>query len=158
MRRGNHNVSDYISSPKRRILRPLRLLIADDSELIVDRLIASLEAIKGVEIVETVGTVERASEAVRTLNPDVVILDMRMPGGTGLDVLESMKRDQVSCVVIVLTNFAYPQYKRKCLISGATSFSTSPRNLTKSARCCEPCCQRFPEDRAEMKRKMQRGL
>jgi DNA-binding NarL/FixJ family response regulator len=100
----------------------MRLLIADDSELIVDRLIASLESIKGVEIVETAGTVERASEAVRALRPDVVILDMQMPGGSGLDVLESMKRDQVRSVVIVLTNFAYPQYKRKCFASGANFF------------------------------------
>ena len=100
----------------------MRLLIADDSELIVDRLIASLEAIKGIEIVDTAGTVEKASEAVRTLRPDVMILDMRMPGGSGLDVLESMKKDQVSCVVIMLTNFAYPQYRRKCLASGANCF------------------------------------
>lgn len=100
----------------------MRLLIADDSELIVDRLIASVETIKGVEIVDTAGTVESASEAVRTLRPDVVILDMRMPGGSGLDVLESMKKDQASCVVIVLTNFAYPQYRRKCLASGANFF------------------------------------
>ena len=100
----------------------MRLLIADYSALIVERLIASLEAIKGVEIVDRAGTVEKASEALRRLRPDVVILDMQMPGGTGLDVLASMKRDQVSCVVIVLTNFAYPQYRRKCLASGATFF------------------------------------
>src|SRR5215467_10265610 len=100
----------------------MRLLIADDSELIVDRLIASLEAIKGVEVVDRAGTVEEASEAVRTLRPDVVILDMRMPGGSGLDVLGSMKKDQVSCVVIVLTNFANPQYRKKCLASGANFF------------------------------------
>jgi DNA-binding NarL/FixJ family response regulator len=100
----------------------MKLLIADDSELIVDRLIASLETIKGVEVVEIAGTVERASQAVRALKPDVVILDMQMPGGTGLDVLESMKRDQVRSIVIVLTNFAYPQYRRKCLASGANFF------------------------------------
>jgi DNA-binding NarL/FixJ family response regulator len=100
----------------------MKLLIADDSELIVDRLIASLETIKGVEVVEIADTVERASQAVRALKPDVVILDMQMPGGTGLDVLESMKRDQVRSIVIVLTNFAYPQYRRKCLASGANFF------------------------------------
>lgn len=104
------------------MLRPMRLLIADDSELIVDRLIASLEPIKGVEVVDRAGTVEEASKAVRTLRPDVVILDMQMPDGTGLDVLATMKRDQVSCVVIVLTNFAYPQYRKKCLASGANFF------------------------------------
>jgi DNA-binding NarL/FixJ family response regulator len=122
----------------------MRLLIADDSELIVDRLIASLEAIKGVEVVDRAGTVEEASEAVRTLRPDVVILDMQMPGGTGLDVLATMKRDQVSCVVIVLTNFAYPQYRKKCLASGANFFLDKSTEFDKVGDVLRSMLPTFP--------------
>jgi len=122
----------------------MRLLIADDSELIVDRLIASLEAIKGVEVVDRAGTVEEASEAVRTLRPDVVILDMQMPGGTGLDVLATMKRDQVSCVVIVLTNFAYPQYRKKCLGSGANFFLDKSTEFDKVGDVLRSMLPTFP--------------
>ena len=122
----------------------MRLLIVDDSELIVDRLIASLEAIKGVEVLDRAGTVEEASEAVRTLRPDVVILDMQMPGGTGLDVLATMKRDQVSCVVIVLTNFAYPQYRKKCLASGANFFLDKSTEFDKVGDVLRSMLPTFP--------------
>jgi len=94
--------------------------------------------------VDRAGTVEEASEAVRTLRPDVVILDMQMPGGTGLDVLATMKRDQVSCVVIVLTNFAYPQYRKKCLASGANFFLDKSTEFDKVGDVLRSMLPTFP--------------
>ncbi len=100
----------------------MRVLIADDSEVIFQRLVMTLAKVDGVEIVGHAGTVAEAAEGIRALQPDLVILDIRMPGGTGLDVLEGMKRDRVTPIVIVLTNYGYPQYRKKCLQSGATFF------------------------------------
>ncbi len=100
----------------------MKVLIADDSEVIVQRLITMLTEIKGIEIADQAGTVAEATKAVASLRPDVVILDMQMPGGSGLDVLKSMKQDKVSSTVIVLTNFAYPQYRKRCLQNGAEFF------------------------------------
>ena len=100
----------------------MRVLIADDSEVIVQRLIALLTHVKGVEIVDQVGTVEETREAVQRLRPDAVILDMQMPGGSGIDVLESMKKDRLMSTVIVLTNHPYAPYRKKCLQVGAKFF------------------------------------
>ena len=100
----------------------MRLLIADDSEVIVQRLVTMLAGVDGLEIVGRAGTVLEASRAVRALKPDAMILDLRMPGGSGIDVLESMKRDGVAPIVIVLTNYLYPQYRRRCQESGAQFF------------------------------------
>jgi DNA-binding NarL/FixJ family response regulator len=100
----------------------MRVLIADDSEVIVQRLIALLAHVRGVEIVDQVGTVEETKEAVRRLRPDAVILDIQMPGGSGIEVLESMKKDQLISAVIVLTNHPYSQYRKKCLQVGAKFF------------------------------------
>ena len=100
----------------------MRVLIADDSAVIVARLVAMLADVDGIEMVGHAGTVSDASQAVRTLTPDVVILDVQMPGGSGIDVLESMKRDRVTPIVIVLTNYPYPQYRKKCLQHGARFF------------------------------------
>ena len=100
----------------------MKVLIADDSDVIVQRLITMLTEIKGIEIADQAGTVAEATKAVASLRPDVVILDMQMPGGSGLDVLKSMKQDKVSSTVIVLTNFAYPQYRKRCLQNGAEFF------------------------------------
>ena len=100
----------------------MRVLIADDSVVIVQRLVTMLKDMDGIDIVGHAGTVAEALQAVRTLKPDVFILDMRMPGGSGIDVLESMKRDQVTPIVLVLTNYHYPQYRKKCVEHGARFF------------------------------------
>ena len=100
----------------------MRVLIADDSPVIVERLVALLADIDGIETVGHASTVAGVSHAVRALTPDVVILDMQMPGGSGIDFLESVKTDPRAPIVIVLTNCPYPQYRKKCLESGARFF------------------------------------
>jgi DNA-binding NarL/FixJ family response regulator len=100
----------------------MRVLIADDSELIVQRLTAMLAHVRGVEIVDQVGTVEETRQAMRRFRPDAVILDMQMPGGSGIDVLESMKKERLVSTVIVLTNHPYAPYRKKCLQIGAKFF------------------------------------
>ena len=100
----------------------MRVLIAEDSEALVQRLVAVLAGLSGIEIVGHASTVPDASRAVRELKPDLVILDIRMPGGRGIDLLEGIKRDRVTSTVIVLTNYVYPQYRKKCLQSGARFF------------------------------------
>ena len=100
----------------------MRVLIADDSEVFVQRLVAMLTEVDGVEIVGRAGSVAEAAEAVRHLKPDVLILDIRMPGGSGIDVLQGMKTDSVSPIVVMLTNYAYSQYRKECLKLGASFF------------------------------------
>lgn len=104
------------------VISTMKVLIADDSPAIVERLMRLLAEISGIERLDPADTVASASEAVRRLRPDVLILDMQMPGGSGLDVLKVINKDQIACAVIVLTNFAYPQYRRKCMQSGAQFF------------------------------------
>jgi len=100
----------------------MRVLIADDSNLLADRLMAALAEESGIEIVGRVSTAAQASEAIRKLKPEVVILDICMPGGSGMDVLERMQGDHSDPVVIVFTNYGQPQYRKKCLESGAAFF------------------------------------
>ncbi|MGC9996767.1 MAG: response regulator transcription factor [Terriglobia bacterium] len=100
----------------------MRVLIADDSEVFVQRLVQALGEISGVEIVGRARTGAEALQALRDLDPEVVILDIRMPDGTGIDVLEGMRKEKLATITIVLTNFAFPQYRRKCLQLGARFF------------------------------------
>ena len=104
------------------MVKTMRVLIADDSEVFVERLLKILAEADGIEIVGRVGTVADSIQAVRTLKPDVLLLDIRMPGGSGIDVLEDIERDQLTPIVIVLTNYGYSQYRKKCLRSGARFF------------------------------------
>lgn len=98
------------------------MLIADDSQAIVERLSALLAERGGIDLVGQAGTVMDAARSIRELEPDVVILDIQMPGGSGLDVLAGLKKDRLSPVVIVLTNHPHPQYRERCLQGGARFF------------------------------------
>lgn len=100
----------------------MKVLIADDSEVFVQRLVQALREISGLEIIGRARTGAEALQALRDLQPEVVILDIRMPDGTGIDVLEGMRKEKLAPLTIVLTNFAFPQYRRKCLQLGARFF------------------------------------
>ena len=70
----------------------MRVLIVDDSEVLVQRLRTGLAEITGIEVVGHANNVADAAREIRKAKPDVVILDIRMPGGSGIDVLEGLKK------------------------------------------------------------------
>jgi len=100
----------------------MRVFIVEDSEVVRERLITMLSEIKGVEIVgEAENTVE-AIKAIREQRPIVVILDLRLTAGNGIEVLKGLRQEQIPAMVIVLTNYPYPQYRKRCMDLGADYF------------------------------------
>lgn len=102
--------------------KKVEVVIADDSAAVRERLVSMLSELKGVEVTGQAQNVEEAIASIRTLKPRAVILDIRMPGGSGINVLQNIKREQPSPVVIILTNYPYLQYRKKCLEAGADFF------------------------------------
>ncbi len=100
----------------------VKVLIVDDSEILRDRLIAMLSEIVEPENISQAKDVPDAINSFRKLNPDVVILDIRMPGGSGIDVLKEIKGNRRPPVAIILTNYPYAQYREKCIEAGADFF------------------------------------
>ncbi len=100
----------------------MRLFIADDSEILRVRLIDMLSEIEGIEIVGQAQESLEAIESIQELNPHVVILDIRIPRINGIKVLEALKKDDGSPTVIMFTNYPYPQYRKRCMDSGADFF------------------------------------
>ena len=101
----------------------MKLFIVDDSEIMRDRLITMFSEIKDIEVVGYAEETLEAIKLIRDISPDIVILDIRIPGGSGIDVLENIKgKKNNSPIVIVLTNYAYPQYKERCIKLGAEYF------------------------------------
>jgi len=115
----------------------LKLFIADDSKAIVESLSDLLVEIKGVEIVGHAHNASQAIERINKLNPDVAILDIRMPGGSGIHVLETIKAKKNTILVIMLTAYPYPQYRQKCEEMGAEYFSTNQRNFIAYKKCSQ---------------------
>lgn len=98
----------------------MRVFLADDSPLIRQRLEKTLSSLDGVQIVGEARDARDATDSILELKPDVVILDIQLRGGTGVDVLQDIKRQEPAPVVIMVTNF--PEYRDKCLHVGADYF------------------------------------
>ena len=98
------------------------MLIADDSEAVRSSLSSLIARLPGVEVVGMAHTGAEALEMVRTLMPDVVTLDIRMPEMNGMRVLEALRSDPVKPTVIVLTGLAEDEYRQKCIQLGAQYF------------------------------------
>jgi DNA-binding NarL/FixJ family response regulator len=100
----------------------IKVFIADDSLVVREHLVTMLDELAGIVIVGQAETVAEAISAIAKLQPDVVILDIHMPDGSGIDVLQTIKQDEPAPVVIVLTNYPYPAYRQKFLQAGADFF------------------------------------
>jgi DNA-binding NarL/FixJ family response regulator len=100
----------------------IKVLITDDSHVVRERLVTMLDELAGIEIVGQAENAAEAVSAIRKLQPDAVILDIRMPDGSGIDVLRNIKQDEAPPLVIILTNYPYPGYRQKCLQAGADFF------------------------------------
>lgn len=109
---------------------PLRVLIADDSAGAREALTILCSAISGVWVVGRCEDGLEAVAAARSLAPDVLILDIRMPKMSGLEVLKALGTDAVRPTVIVLTGCAEEECRRKCLELGADYFLHKPGGVS----------------------------
>jgi len=100
----------------------MKVFIVDDSALVRERLIAMISEHPEIEITGQAENAQEATNSIRKLKPDVAILDIRMPGGNGIEVLRNIKKNSSAPTVIILTNYPYPQYRKKCMEAGADYF------------------------------------
>jgi DNA-binding NarL/FixJ family response regulator len=100
----------------------MRVFIADDSKVVVERLADLLKEVPGIQLVGRANDVPQAIHSILETKPDAVILDLQMPGGSGLDVLRAIRQTQPLLQVLICTNFPYPQYRKECIAAGANFF------------------------------------
>lgn len=100
----------------------MNVLIVDDSALFRARLVSVVAEMGEIESVVEAGDVPAALAAIRSGRPDVILLDIEMPGGDSLQVLELAQSSNKDMPVIVLTAFPFAQYRRRFLEAGASHF------------------------------------
>jgi DNA-binding NarL/FixJ family response regulator len=111
----------------------VKVLIADNSKFIVRQLLMQLTKVDGLEVIGQVGSAADAARAIRDLKPDVVILEIALPDGGWIGVLEGLKSEPVKPVILVLTSFSYPPYRKKCLQLGVRFFFDKSTEFDKVA-------------------------
>jgi two-component system, NarL family, response regulator DesR len=100
----------------------IRVLIAEDQGMVRGALASLLGLEPDIEVVAEVSRGDEVLAAVRATSPDVALLDIEMPGATGLDALELLRAEVPECQVLILTTFGRPGYLRRAMESGAAGF------------------------------------
>jgi two-component system response regulator DesR len=100
----------------------IRLLLADDQELIRSALAALLSLEHDFEVVATVGRGDEVVDAAREHLPDVALLDIEMPGIDGLAAAGVLAQEMPACRVLILTTFGRSGYLRRAMEAGALGF------------------------------------
>ncbi|MCD6384768.1 response regulator transcription factor [Candidatus Sumerlaeota bacterium] len=100
----------------------MKVFIAENSLIVSERLASLLLGYEEIEIVGKAHDIREAKESIWRLKPDVVILDIRIPGGSGFDILRFLQNREINTKVIMLANYSYPQLRERCKELGVDFF------------------------------------
>ena len=100
----------------------VRVLVADDQQLIRDGIASLLGVQPGIDVVGTARDGQEAVERAVALEPDVVLMDVRMPGCDGTQAAARIRRELPACQVVMLTTFDDEEYVVQALRAGAAGY------------------------------------
>ncbi len=103
-------------------MNPIRVVIVEDHALVRAGMRALLEKIEGIEVVSDVGDGWEAVKCVQTNTPDLVLMDIAMPGLNGLDATSRIVKESPTTRVILLSMHANEEYFQQALQAGASGY------------------------------------
>jgi|APLak6261674355_1056100.scaffolds.fasta_scaffold01156_6 DNA-binding NarL/FixJ family response regulator len=109
----------------------MKVMVVEDARAIRERFVAILEGVVGKDNVVEAETVKEAIGRLSEHEPDVVVLDLLLPDGHGLDVLRTVKAVRPSTKVLVMTNDPSDQYRKRALQWGASDFFDKVKDVEK---------------------------
>jgi DNA-binding NarL/FixJ family response regulator len=110
---------------------PLKVLIADDSPQVAEMLTELIADPGHVDVIGIAETQAAAIEAIRTLRPDVAVLDLQLKTGSGTDVLRAVRSEPslASVLLLVTSNHVSPLLRAACLELGADGYYDKVKEL-----------------------------
>lgn len=103
-------------------VRQLRLLVVDDHEVVRQGLVALLDRRDRFQVVAEAGTVEEALEATRRFHPDLVVMDVRLPDGSGIEACREIRAEFPTTRVVMLTSYPDEEAVLSAIIAGASGY------------------------------------
>jgi two-component system response regulator DesR len=116
---------------------PVKVFLADDSAMVRERVAAMLSA-RAMNIVGHADTPQGCIDGILSAHPDVVVLDVQLEGGSGLQVLRAVRQMEPGIAFVVFTINADPAFRRRYLAEGARSFldkNTDCDQLANAVEC-----------------------
>jgi two-component system response regulator DesR len=100
----------------------IRVLLAEDQGMVRGALASLLGLEPDIEVVAQVARGDEVLAAAQSADPDVALLDIEMPGATGLEALAQLRGALPGCRILILTTFGRPGYLRRAMETGASGF------------------------------------
>jgi CheY-like chemotaxis protein len=99
-----------------------RILIVEDNAFFLQFLKETLHArLPSIDILEAANG-EEALQKIKTLPPDAIFMDLRLPGANGLELTQKIKAQYPNIIIVILTNYDLPEYREAAVQSGADHF------------------------------------
>jgi two-component system response regulator DesR len=111
----------------------IRILMAEDQGMVRGALATLLGLEPDFEVVAQVARGDEVLDAARATRPDIALLDIEMPGATGLEAAEQLAAELPDCRVLILTTFGRPGYLRRAMQGGAAGFVLKDAPVTELA-------------------------
>jgi DNA-binding NarL/FixJ family response regulator len=121
----------------------LRVLIVDDSVVIRQSLVRLLQSIDGISSLDEASDLPDALNLLNQFMYDAVVLDIKLPSGIGIDLIEKIKHKAPSTVIMMLTNFTAAQYVKKCKDEGADYFFDKTSEFDRVSIVLENLAQKY---------------
>jgi two-component system response regulator DevR len=100
----------------------IRIIIVDDHEVVRIGMRSLLEQYPQYEVVAEAGSAKEAVTQVETYRPDIVLMDIRLPGKSGIDACEEIKRNTPDTKIIMLTSYAEDEMLFSAIKAGASGY------------------------------------
>ena len=99
-----------------------KVMIIDDSYIIRERICEYISSYDSVDIIAEASTIKDALKKINDLKPDIIIIDIRMPDGSGINILEKIQEMSDKPITIMFTAYPFERIKELCLTTGADYF------------------------------------
>jgi DNA-binding NarL/FixJ family response regulator len=100
----------------------LRLLVVDDHEVVRQGLAALLDRREGFQVVAEAGTVAESLEQARRHQPDIVVMDVRLPDGSGIEACREIRAEMPATRVVMLTSYPDEEAVLSAIVAGASGY------------------------------------
>jgi two-component system, NarL family, response regulator DevR len=102
--------------------KQLRLLVVDDHEVVRQGLVAMLDRRPSFQVVAEAGSAAEAVEMARRFQPDLVVMDVRLPDGSGIEACREIRDEQPNTKVVILTSYPDEEAVFSAIIAGASGY------------------------------------